>query len=206
MTDYVASPRTEDPAELLRERDIQVRFLLDECDRLEAAIAAREEAIQELMIDLADAERRAAQQPHQPAPDSAPTGHAGRNTGVLKPCLGCGTPTEASRCADCRLPRAQAAGRPSATQRGYDSRWQALSRRLRKQSPFCELSGCGNTTNLVVDHIIPLSEDPTLRLEPLNCRVTCRACNSRRHNHCTDDERRMVRDAIAARKRRRTAI
>jgi 5-methylcytosine-specific restriction endonuclease McrA len=125
---------------------------------------------------------------------------------VLKPCLGCGEPTNGSRCADCQLPRTQPADRPSATQRGYDSRWQALSKRLRKRSPFCEWPGCGSTTNLTVDHIIPLSEDPALRLEPLNCRVLCRTHNTQRHNRCTDDERRMVREAIAARKRRRTAI
>lgn len=63
MIDYVASPPTTDPAKLLREKDIAIGFLLGECDRMEGEVAAREETIQELMIDLADAERRADQAP-----------------------------------------------------------------------------------------------------------------------------------------------
>jgi 5-methylcytosine-specific restriction endonuclease McrA len=49
-----------------------------------------------------------------------------------------------------------------------NNRWRKLSTRLRKQSPFCER--CGSTGRLSVDHIIPVSEDASLRLEPLNCR------------------------------------
>jgi 5-methylcytosine-specific restriction endonuclease McrA len=71
---------------------------------------------------------------------------------------------------------------------------------LRKPSPFCEL--CGSTEGLSTDHVIPLSEELSLRLEPLNTRVLCQSCNSRRKNTCTDDERQAVRAAIAARKRR----
>jgi hypothetical protein len=38
---------TTDPAELCREYEIAIRFLLDECDRLEAEIAQRDATIQE---------------------------------------------------------------------------------------------------------------------------------------------------------------
>ena len=71
---------------------------------------------------------------------------------IQRPCIGCGELINTgSRCADCRIPRTNPADRPSAPQRGYDSRWRALSKRLRKRSPFCEL--CGSTTDLVADHI-----------------------------------------------------
>ena len=85
----------------------------------------------------------------------------------------------------------------------YDRGRQTLSRRLRRASPFCEQ--CHATTDLTTDHIIPVSEDPTLRLEPLNCRVLCNPCNGHRRNRVTDDERRAVREAIARRKARLTA-
>jgi hypothetical protein len=58
MTDYVASPRTTDPVKLCREYEIAIRLLLDECDRLEGEIAQRDATIQELMVDLVQAERR----------------------------------------------------------------------------------------------------------------------------------------------------
>jgi hypothetical protein len=50
-----------------------------------------------------------------------------------------------------------------------------------------------------------VSEDPTLRIEPLNARVLCVPCNAKRRDRCTDDERAAVREAIARRKRRLTA-
>lgn len=121
-------------------------------------------------------------------------------SGLQKPCISCGELiASGSRCPGCRLPTAS---RPkaSATRRGYDHRWANLSKRLRKQSPFCQT--CGSTTNLTVDHIIPLSESPDLRLEPLNCQVLCRTCNSRRNNRCANDERQAVHTAITARKGR----
>ena len=61
MTDYVASPPTTDPVKLLREKDIAIDFLLSECDRLEAEIATRDATIQELTIDLIQAEQQAVQ-------------------------------------------------------------------------------------------------------------------------------------------------
>jgi hypothetical protein len=59
--DYVADPGTDDPVKLLRERTIQVRQLLATCDQLDAEIAKRDATIQELTIDLIQAEQRAAQ-------------------------------------------------------------------------------------------------------------------------------------------------
>jgi hypothetical protein len=53
MTDYIASEPTDNPADLLRDKDIAIGFLLRECKRLEREVDDREATIQELMIDLA---------------------------------------------------------------------------------------------------------------------------------------------------------
>lgn len=118
--------------------------------------------------------------------------------GITKPCLNCGEDIEhGARCARCAIPRKQ----PNKSRRtGYTAAWERLSKRIRKDSPFCEQ--CGNTTDLTVDHIIPISETPELHLERLNLRVLCRSCNSTRSNNCTAEERNAVYAAIAARKTR----
>ncbi|GAB7068769.1 hypothetical protein JCM12141A_30580 [Mycolicibacterium hodleri] len=118
---------------------------------------------------------------------------------LQRPCLTCGTLIPSgSRCRDCRPKRTTTATRQ---ERHRPAAWDRLSKRLRQLSPFCEW--CGTTTDLVCDHIIPVSEDPTLALEPLNCRVVCRSENASRKANCTDAERQMVRDRIEARRRQR---
>lgn len=110
----------------------------------------------------------------------------------LLPCLDCGELGSKSRCKDCTPTRPVAAH--------YDAAWRRLSRRIRSQVKFCEW--CGTKSNLSADHVIPISEAPHLRLEPLNCRVLCIPCNSRRKNQVTDEERQAVMDAIAQRQDR----
>ena len=121
----------------------------------------------------------------------------------LRPCLGCGDPTTGSRCPDCAIPRPS---RPSTPPHPKlrTAQWERLSKRLRKLTPFCEL--CEVTENLTVDHVIPLSQDDALAYVIENLRVLCRSCNSRRAATCTDEERQRVHDAIAASRRRRTAV
>jgi 5-methylcytosine-specific restriction endonuclease McrA len=120
-----------------------------------------------------------------------------------RPCLGCGEPTTGSRCPDCAIPR-PARPQPSRKDRHRTAAWDRLSARLRRQQPWCE--GCGSTENLTADHKVPISIAPELALEPLNVRVLCRSCNSRKKDTCTAEEHQSVLDAIAARKRRRTAV
>lgn len=122
---------------------------------------------------------------------------------LSKPCLACGEDAEPgkSRCADCQPKRTTTLSR---AERHRTSAWDRLSARLRKASPFCER--CGATTDLTVDHIIPLAQDPALALEPLNCRVLCRFHNGQRQHRCTDAERQAVHAAIAARKHRTTQV
>ncbi|BCP10439.1 hypothetical protein MINTM020_25370 [Mycobacterium paraintracellulare] len=122
---------------------------------------------------------------------------------LSKPCLTCGEEAEPgrSRCRDCRPRRTR---RRTRADRNRPSAWDRLAKRLCTQSPFCER--CSSTDRLEADHIVPVSEDPTLALEPLNCRVLCRTCNRRRGNRCTDAERQAVHAAIASRKQRTAQV
>ena len=118
---------------------------------------------------------------------------------TLRLCTVCAEPSDRSRCAAHRRTDER-------TNRGIghandDPVFRAISTRLRKRSPFCQR--CGARDDLTVDHIIPTSERPDLAREVLNMRVLCRACNSRRGNACTEEERAGVLAAIAARKQRR---
>lgn len=97
-----------------------------------------------------------------------------------RPCLDCGEPTNRSRCDDCAVEHARAKNRArgSATQRGYDAKWQRISERARRMSPFC--AKCGATDDLTADHIVPRSAGGLNVLA--NVQVLCRRCNSRKAN------------------------
>jgi 5-methylcytosine-specific restriction endonuclease McrA len=90
---------------------------------------------------------------------------------VLKPCLTCGEPVDGTRCQGCSRARERERARRKA--RPYE--WRRLSERLRSRSPFCER--CGTTTDLTVDHRVPVSLGGDL-LDIHNLRVFCRSCNS----------------------------
>lgn len=96
-----------------------------------------------------------------------------------RPCVDCGVVVRASRCAECM--RFKERARPTRADRGYDYSWKKLSKQLREQQPFCSIVGC-TSTDLTVDHIIPLSDAPWLRLEISNLRVLCRSHNSQKGN------------------------
>lgn len=98
---------------------------------------------------------------------------------ISRPCAGCGKIVRASRCAECK--RIKDRQRPTRIQRGYDYSWTKLSKQLREQQPFCSIVGC-KSKDLTVDHIIPLSDAPWLRLEVTNLRVLCRSHNSQKGN------------------------
>jgi 5-methylcytosine-specific restriction enzyme A len=95
---------------------------------------------------------------------------------MLKPCLVCSTLSHWSRCPSHRIKR------PSATSRGYDSKWQRISKAQIKAVPWCQCQGCGlhsgpcnAESDLTADHVRPLArggtaDGPTMTL--------CRACNS----------------------------
>lgn len=94
---------------------------------------------------------------------------------MRKPCISCGTPTPATRCADCDAERlrtySRARGR-SPRSVGYDSRWDRLSKRARAAQPWC--SWCGREDDLSADH----KRWPARGLADVQ--VLCRSCNSKR--------------------------
>ena len=79
-------------------------------------------------------------------------------------CIVCGTPSPASRCT------VHVVVKPSATARGYDSKWQALSKQARKLQPWC--SRCGADRDLTADHLVW----PAITIADVE--VLCRRCNS----------------------------
>lgn len=98
----------------------------------------------------------------------------------LSVCLGCGEPTEGTRCGPCAYDHEQDTERPTREQRGYDKAWRRLSERARKLQPFC--LDCGATTDLTTDHS---PEAWRRRARGLSVRlvdvdVVCQACNNRR--------------------------
>lgn len=102
---------------------------------------------------------------------------------ISRPCLGCGELIPAATyCRDCQPdpgPRDHVAW-------ANNAQWKNLSKRLRSTQPWCDF--CPATTNLTVDHILPVSDYPELTYSTENCRVLCRSCNSQRGNTYTQDE------------------
>lgn len=82
---------------------------------------------------------------------------------ALKPCKhpGCPRLTEGSYCAE-HLPLHP--DRPSASKRGYGSKWQRVSRAYLRKNPICVkcLAKGRFVTATVVDHVIPHRGDNSL--------------------------------------------
>ncbi len=86
------------------------------------------------------------------------------------------------RCPKCQArkdeeQRARERARPSATSRGYDSAWRAVSRRFLEANPIC--IDCGAPAKHA-DHVIPIEERPDLRLHFSNLAARCVRCHSRK--------------------------
>ena len=96
---------------------------------------------------------------------------------IARPCLGCGEPTDATRCPACIVP---AAHTESPTARGYDYRWTVLSARARRAQPFC--TDCGARDDLTTDHTTEAWQRRAaglpIRLSDVD--VLCRPCNGAR--------------------------
>lgn len=105
-------------------------------------------------------------------------------TGVLKPCLSCGEPSEGTRCPDCAAEtrRAEPPSKrsKSARARGYDHRWTLVSARARRVQPWC--TDCGSTHRLTADHT-PTAwarYEAGLPIRVRDVDVVCLACNGAR--------------------------
>jgi len=57
----------------------------------------------------------------------------------------------------------------------YSGNWNRLSRKLRQNSPLCQR--CGKNPSESVHHVVPVRQDPRLRLDPRNLLAVCRECH-----------------------------
>src|SRR5687768_6125463 len=79
-------------------------------------------------------------------------------------------------------------GRGTAKQRGYDSTWEQLRLIvLARDHYLCQECLRGGNVNAVgksapVDHIIPISDKPDLRLAMSNLEALCNHCHARKHH------------------------
>jgi len=80
------------------------------------------------------------------------------------------------------LRRYQDRDRGTPQERGYDETWRKLRAYVLRREPLCRFcSERGRTTPAtVVDHIVPISQAPELRLEPSNLRALCESCHNAR--------------------------
>ena len=64
----------------------------------------------------------------------------------------------------------------------YDRLWQKFRLVILADEPLCRF--CREAGRITaadeVDHIRPIAEDPSRRLDPGNCRALCHACHCRR--------------------------
>jgi 5-methylcytosine-specific restriction endonuclease McrA len=80
-------------------------------------------------------------------------------------------------------------------ERGYDGRWDRLSRLIRSRHPVCQMrltEHCrrvGGAPSTEVHHVRPVSEHPELRLAPENLLAACHPCHMAAEE-CTDSEQR----------------
>lgn len=112
---------------------------------------------------------------------------------------------DSAYCPDCKPARDSYVLRTKTTkERGYDARWQRLSKRARKLQPFC--SDCGSPEDLTADHTIEAwrryEQGKAIRLKDID--VVCRRCNSERGEARGQNisERRIIVDQELADRRR----
>ena len=72
--------------------------------------------------------------------------------------------------------------REQSQHRGYDSTWRALSKQVRMEEPLCRhhLREGRVEAATCVDHIVPISQAPDLRLVRSNLQALCHACHTRK--------------------------
>ena len=102
-------------------------------------------------------------------------------TKTKRVCNSCGKSVR-SVCVDCHKKhrRVREKGRPSASERGYGSRWRKLRVMVLHRYPLC--NDCQRKPSQDVDHIIPKAEGGEDTME--NLQGLCREC----HNNKTTSE------------------
>jgi 5-methylcytosine-specific restriction endonuclease McrA len=101
---------------------------------------------------------------------------------VLKPCLGCGRPTKGSRCTECQRAvwrQRQATRDPGPVAIYKSAEWRRLA-----DAVVAEAIGCHwcrrQGVRLTADHIVAMTVDLSLALEPSNVVAACYSCQNTR--------------------------
>ena len=92
---------------------------------------------------------------------------------MKRPCLVCGAPSVSSRCG-----RHLLVGHKTPRPEYLTSEWRKLSRKMRDAQPWC--TRCGSTSDLTLDHVVPLSKGGAAVPDESGVVVLCRKCNSSR--------------------------
>lgn len=96
-------------------------------------------------------------------------------------CLDCGTRTRGSHCAECQHRRDHTRNRTSAQQARLSITRQQRQRIYARDGYRC--IDCGATTDLTLDHIVPLAHEVKRHYRDDELATRCRACNSRKEVH-----------------------
>ena len=100
----------------------------------------------------------------------------------LKPCkyLGCAKLTEGKYCDEHK--EFSVKERPTATGRGYDSKWRGARNRFLKINPLCvRCKGEGRLVKAtVVDHVKPHRGDKKLFWDESNWQALCKKCHDKK--------------------------
>ena len=71
-----------------------------------------------------------------------------------------------------KRPPRQPDDRPPPHERGYDASWRRLRDYWIRREPVCQWPGCRQAA-AVVDHVIPIRDDPSKRLDADNLQSLC---------------------------------
>ena len=97
-----------------------------------------------------------------------------------RPCLHAGCPEYAVRDGRCEAHTPEVDRfRGTTAERGYARGWPALRAMKLRRSPICEIRTlCQGARATEVDHIIPISVRPDLRMVWKNLQSACKPCNA----------------------------
>ncbi len=90
---------------------------------------------------------------------------------------GCPNLTDSRYCEQHKQP-----DRPSASKRGYSSKWQRVSKAYLRKHPLCVKCYADGkfVTATVVDHIIPHRGDAALMWDEANWQALCKPCHDKK--------------------------
>jgi 5-methylcytosine-specific restriction protein A len=94
---------------------------------------------------------------------------------------GCGVTVQGGRCPVHKGVGTVESERPTTAKRGYDGEWQRFRRWFVARHPTCV--DCGALA-VDVHHVVPIGEQPSLKLSEANCVALCKSCHTKREKRC----------------------